>query len=184
MSVPVGGLSFVWKLIGRALGGPAVAVRSVAIATLSVAELLLELANVGLVSDIHRLKEALLQRSEAETDAKQAEAQKKLAEAAEAANVANLPKRKDAIAKIERRQREAQVAKTEAEAEVIRKDAETRRLAAVQEGKARLLEAVSKLRGEGGEFMVDPDNLRRIIEAGLPSDEDDQQKRIGSDGEG
>ena len=184
MSVPVGGLSIVWKLIGRALGGPAIAVRSVWIATLSVAELLLELATVGLVNDIHRLKEALLQRTEAETETKKAKAQKELAEATEAANQANLHKRKDAFAKIERDQREAQAAKTKEEAKAIRMDAETKRLAAMQEAKARLIEAVSKLRGEGGEFMVDPDNLRRIIESGLPSNEDDQQKKIGSDGEG
>ena len=90
------------------------------------------------------------------------------AEALEATNRAKLPKRKDAIARAEKELAQAKVAKTEAEAEAIRKDAETRRIQAMAEAKARLMEAVAKLRQEGGDIYVDKDNLNRIIQMDLP----------------
>jgi len=156
------------KYIGKALGGPTFIARSIAVATLSVAKSLLGMFGEGFVTDIECIKESFLRKMKAEADSAVGEAQKKMAEAAEAANRANLPKRKDAIARTEQELAQAKVAKTQAEGEAIRKDAETRRLQAIAEAKARLLEALGKLRQEGGDIFFDRDNLRKILEVGFP----------------
>src|SRR5262249_37580167 len=108
----------IWAVIvqctARALGGPRWLARQSFIATLSVARPVLEAFKLGLAADVRRLTEALIKREEAAADAKQAEAQKLLAEASEAANKANLHKRNDAIARAEKAKRVAEAAKTQA----------------------------------------------------------------------
>jgi hypothetical protein len=151
------------KFACKVLRGPKTIARIIAIATLSLAELFIGLLEQGIVTDIRRVKESLVRKMEAEADAADAEAQKKMADAAKAANEANLHKRKDAIARIKLEQEKVKVAKTEAEAEAIRKDAETRRLQAVTEAQARLMEAIGKLRREGGNIYFDRNNLEKII---------------------
>jgi uncharacterized membrane protein YqiK len=166
--------SALWAAIGRyavrAVGGPVFLTRAIAVATVSVAHTLIRLVSAGLASDLGRVKEVLLSKLEAEAASKdaeavaaQAEAQKKLAEAAEAANRANLPKRRDAIAKAERQKARAEAAKTLAEADAIRTDAETKRTRAVAEAYSLLLEALSKLRQDGGELIVDTEQLRKLL---------------------
>jgi len=115
------------KLAAKALGGPAVLFRVIAIATLSVAEILARFVDSALVADIYRVKESLLRRTEAESDAACADARKKLAEATEAANRTTLHARNEAIARAEEAELQARAAKTRAEAKAIRMDAETRR---------------------------------------------------------
>ncbi|MGV2336311.1 MAG UNVERIFIED_CONTAM: hypothetical protein LVR18_20125 [Planctomycetaceae bacterium] len=152
------------KYVADAIGGPVAALRSILIATLSLAEMLARLAAATVVPDLRRLKELTFRRLEAQTDQQVAEAEKKLAEAADAANRANLPKRRDAIARIEQEIKQAEAAKTQAEADAIRMDAETRRFVAIKEAETKLIEALSRLRQDGGDLFVDPDNLRRIID--------------------
>lgn len=167
------------KGFATALGGPQFLARSIAIATASAAEICLGLIHEGWASDIGRIKESLLCKMEAEADEEAAKAQKMLAEAAEAENRADLPKRRDAFAQAKKRHAQARTAKTEAETEAIRMDAETRRMEAVAKGKAALLEALFRLKQEGGDLMLDSENLRRIMREELPpipeddSDEDD-----------
>jgi hypothetical protein len=157
----------------QALGGPVFLARLSAVATLSVVEELLSMVGAGLVCDVRRMKESLIRRTEAETAAKvakvasaNAEVQKKLAEAAEAANRANLHKRNDAVARAEKDKLRAEAAKTQAEAEAIRADAESRRIQALAEAQARLIDALAKLRQDGGGLLVDSEQLRQIL--GLP----------------
>jgi uncharacterized membrane protein YqiK len=167
------------RYIGTAIDGPKFLGRYIAIGTLSLAETLLELVNAHIVTDIARIKESLIRRIEAETDEKRAEADRKTAEAAEAANRATLHKRQDAIAKAERQQKQAEAAKTEAEADAIRADAETRRIEAVAGAQARLLEAIAKLRKEGGDVFFSKDNLQQILRLGLPAADDEADAEDG-----
>jgi hypothetical protein len=178
MTVPA--LGFGTRLVhylGKAIAAPKHLARYCAIATLSAAETLLKLVRAGVVSDLGRIKEALIRRTEAEADEKRAEADLKVAEAAEAANRATLHKRHDAIANAERQIKIAQVAKTDAEAEAIRMDAETRQIEAIANAKARLLEAIAKLRTDGGEIFFDKNNLEQILRTGLPPADDEEQRK-------
>jgi uncharacterized membrane protein YqiK len=163
------------KWFARSIETPGQYARSALAATLTVAQTLLELNKQTLIPDIKRIKEANIQQIEAkaskrkaEAEEKHAEAQKRAAEAVEAANRATLHKRRDALARAERDRQEAEAAKTRSEAEAIRMDAETRRIQAVAEAQARLLEAVSRLRQEGGEFFVSKENLEQLLQIDQP----------------
>jgi hypothetical protein len=162
------------QYLGKALDGPRHLGRYVVIGTLSVAQTLLNLMNAGVIKDVARIKEALIQKTEAETAIKLAEADLKVAEAAEAANRVTLNKRPDAIAQAER-QLKAQAAKTEAEAEAISMDAGTRRIEGVANAQARLLEAIGKLRAEGGEIFFSKENLREMLRLQPPRQEDEEK---------
>lgn len=164
MSSPLGATA-IFKWFARALAGPAWMARSIAVATLSVAQSLASLISSQLVSDIGRVKESIIEKMEAET-------QTKVAEAAKAVNEANLPKRRDALAQAERAKVEAEAAKTNAEAGAIRMDAETRRVAAIVEAEAQLVEALSRLRQDGGELFCDKEHLARILDIARMSEDD------------
>jgi len=157
------------RYIGNVIDGPKLLGRYIAIGTLSVAETLSDLLKAHVVTDIARVKESLIRKTEAEGDEKRAEADRKAAEAVEAANRATLHKRRDVIAKAERQLKQAEAARTKAEAEAIRMDAETRRIEAVAGAQARLLEAIAKLRGEGGDVFLSKENLYQILRLGLQS---------------
>ena len=97
--------------------------------------------------------------------------------ASEAANRATLHQRRDAFAQAEREKARAEAAKAQAEAaktqaeankilaeaEYIRTEANARRQQAQIEAKLRFLEAVSRLRQEGGELYVDSENLEQLL---------------------
>jgi len=158
------------KWIARAIETPNRYARSKWAATLSVAEVLLELVNSKFVPDIRRIKEANIlsieagaRKKNAEADLAEAEAKLKLVEAVDAANQAAIYKRKDAIARAEKDQKAAESAKTQAEADSIRMDAETRRMAAILETKAKLIVAISQYRQEGGELFADQKNLEQLL---------------------
>jgi hypothetical protein len=156
--------TMIWKGLARAVGGPRFLARAGYVAMVSVAETLLGMLNKKLITDIGRLKEAALGKMEAETKAAQADAAKKLAEAAEAANRANLLKRTDAIARAEKEQARQQAAKTAAEAEAVRKDAETRRLQGIIDAACKVLDSASKLKQEGGQPMFNEENLKKVMD--------------------
>lgn len=168
------------KWVARSIETPRLYVKSAWVATLSVAETLLELVDSKLLPDINRIKEANIQsieaknrQNQAEADIKEAEAQLKLTEAVDAANRAAIHRRQDAIARAEKARLTAEAAKTEAEADAVRIDAESRRIASIGEAKARLLEAVSRLRQEGGELFVNPDRLESMLKLESPKQESD-----------
>tara|TARA_R110002049_G_scaffold290065_4_gene473316 strand:+ start:4372 stop:4929 length:558 start_codon:yes stop_codon:yes gene_type:complete len=163
------------KWLARSIETPSQYALSTWSATLSFAQVLLELVDSRFLPDIERIKEANLQAIEAHTrkknaeaDKEEAEAKRKLSEAVDAANQAALHKRHDAIARAEKDQKIAEAAKTQAEADAVRMDAETRRITAIAEAQANLLSAISQLRQEGGEFFVDKKNLEQILNLGLP----------------
>jgi hypothetical protein len=164
MTTPPTGLgAVIARLVADALGGPQAIARQIYPASLAVVEALLSLWNSRAVPDIRRLKEAAHRRNEAYTEGEEAKAKKQVAEATEAANRANLPKRKDALARYEKEKVRAEAARTQAEAEAIRMDAETRRFQAKADAQIKLLEAISRLRQDGGEFFVNPENLKAIL---------------------
>lgn len=167
------------KWIARAIETPSRYARSKWAATLSVADVLLDLFNSKLVPDIERIKEANIQSIEAgarkknaEADLAEAEAKLKLTEAVDAANQAAMHKRKDALARAEKDQKAAEAVKTKAEADAVRMDAETHRMAAVIEAKANLISAISQLRQEGGELFVDQKNLEQLLNLELRETDD------------
>ena len=164
------------RYIGKALDGPKHLTRYIAISALSVADTLNNLMTGHIVTDFTRIKEALIRKIEAEADEKRAEADRKIAEAVEAANRASLHKRDDAIAKAEQELKCAEAAKSAAEAEAIRMDADTRRLEAIANAHARLLEAIAKLRAEGGDVFFDKENLNQILRSALKPHEDEEDK--------
>jgi len=151
------------KYLGRPIAASATAARGIAVATLSLAEILLKLIASHIATDIGQYKDDILRRHKAQADAASAEAQKKLAEAAETVNRATLHKRKDALAKLEREATRLQNAKTQAEIHTILHDADTRRIQATAEAQARLIEAISKLRREGGDIFFSQQNLLEIL---------------------
>lgn len=155
------------RLLGKVIDGPAALTCMVAVATLTVVEYLVSCIDSGMASDIQVFKDLLL----CKTKAARADAEKRLVEAVEAANRATLRKRNNAIARAELAQLKAAAAKTQAEADAIRSDAETRRLQAQAEAQAHLIEAIAKLRGEGGEVFLDCEALQRTIDAGPPPEE-------------
>lgn len=170
-----GAWEIVGQIVARTIEGPNQLLNACVAATLHVAEYLVQVWDKDLASDIRQYRESLRRKDEAETTKHEADAQKALAEATRAANKANLAKRRDAIARLEREMREAEVAKTKAKAQVILIDAETRRLKTVAHAKAELLEAISKLRQEGGDFLVDPENLEQMLFGTPPMLEDDRE---------
>jgi hypothetical protein len=151
------------KLLGHAIQGPKDLCRAVVVATCSVTENLLWLLTGQVVQDLGRVKEAMLGKMEAEAEETAANARRALAEAAEAANRANIAIGHHAVARAQRRQFEANAAKTEAEAEAIRKEAETHRLQAIAEAQIRFLEAVSSLRQAAGDIGFSQENLEEIL---------------------
>ncbi len=165
--------SLICRFTAKAVEGPDTLARMLAVATLSVAESGLRLIAEGAATDILRLKESQLGILEARRDSAKAEAQKRVAEATEAVNKSNLHKRRDAVAQAEKRRLAAEAAKTEAEGQAIFLDAETRRIAAIAEAQARIIEAVSKLRQEGGDLLFDSENLKQILGQAAPLIEND-----------
>lgn len=164
-----GGTEFakiVTKIVGRAISGPKTVMRSIAIATISTAETLYFLITGGVIEDLGRVKEALLKKVEAEADlaVAEVEAKKKITEAIAAVNEAIRKKRPSQIDRAEAELRWAQAAKTKEEAKAIRRGAETNREKLITEAQTRLVEAIAKLRQNGGAVYVDSDDLKKIIE--------------------
>jgi hypothetical protein len=166
------------RLIAKATDGPASLVRATCVATLTVAEYIVSCIDCRIASDIHDIKQSLLQKIKAEGDTAIADVKKKLADAANATNRATLHKRKDRVAKAKRAQLEAQAAKTQAEAEATRTNAEAERLRAEAEAQARLIEAKSRfveaiagLRQQGGDVFFDREALHKMLNAGWASGE-------------
>lgn len=166
----------VLKYLGQAVSGPAFATRAATAATLSTAQALLSMVGSPWVDDIKRLKESLILKNESAATAASADAQKRVAEAAEASQRANLHKRRDRLARIEHERQRAEADKVQAEAykivadaEATRVDAETRRLTAMAEAQARLIEALSKLKQEGGNFAISEENLNRLLSLPAPT---------------
>jgi hypothetical protein len=130
---------------------------------------LLSLISENLAQDVSQIKDSLIRRDRAEADGAEAEAMKKLAEAAEAVNRANIHKRKDRLALLHQQSVRLQNAKTQAEIEVLLADADTRRAHAIGETKAKLIEALSKVTQEGGAVFFSQENLERILNTPLKS---------------
>ena len=151
------------KWLVSAVDGSTRASRYVTIATLSVAETCLELLQSGFVHDIHRVKETLIRRTEAETELKVAEAQKRMAEAAEAANLADIPKRSDALAKIHKELARLDVCKKEADVAAIKNDIRVKRMTAVADARVKFLNAITKLQQHGGDVFFDEKSLEMFL---------------------
>lgn len=153
------------KLASMPLSGLATLGRIVGIETLSLAEILAECIHPRLANDIREMKDSLRKKE-------MADARKMVAEATVAINRASLHKRNVAMAKAEENIKKEQAAKTKAEADVIRQHAKMRQLEAATNAYIKILEAIGRLRSEGGDVYIDSENLRRILDAGLPPKND------------
>lgn len=152
------------KWIAKTLGGPKTLVNNITAATLSLIQYCAKLFQMGVVKDIHRIKESMIERSEAETEIVKAKAAKDMADAAEAANHLNLSKRNDIIAKYEKERLQLENAKTRAEIKAIETRAETDREKAMVEAKARFIEAINSLQREGGNIYFRKENLGEFLD--------------------
>lgn len=178
-SVTVPGIS-ITKWLAIAIGGPRRLARGIAFATLSVAETLLGLVGAEPVEDIRRWKEAYLQECEAKAACRRADAQRKLTEAADAADAAkrdSLLRWSQLVQEADERRAQARAAKLEAEVDAIRSRIETDRIKVIAHAKAELLEAHASLRAEGGQSLVHPENLESILRTELPQPEADDKDR-------
>lgn len=151
------------KYTGAALKALTGVMPGAVIPMLSMAEVLFGVLHAQLANDIGNFKCELLRREKAKTDQQVAEAKRKLAEAALVAN-------RSADRHFQEKQRELELekqrldnAKSQAEIDVLRTDAHSRQVQAMAEGQARLLEAFSKLRQEGGDAFFSEENLKAII---------------------
>ncbi|WP_428306764.1 hypothetical protein [Lacipirellula sp.] len=166
------------KWIAKPFVVPKRVVQSGSVAMLSVVQTLLEMVDSHLATDIQRLKEANLRIIEADArlrgaqaDEKAAEARKKLSEAIAAANKNALTAHREALRLVER---QAAVEQTNANTRAINSDAMARQCKMMAEAQAELLDAVSRLRQEGGDLLLDRRNLNKLLRDLKPG---------GSDGE-
>jgi hypothetical protein len=160
-------IRFCVRFVGKTVGGSAAVVRTSIVASCSVAETLLDLIGSGLAHDVGQVKDAMIRKFEAEANSAEADALKKLAEAADAANRANLHKRKDRAAKLELEKQRLVLAKSDAERRAIESDTENRRIQAISDAQAKLLDAMAKLNQQGGSVFFDKQNLQEILQGKL-----------------
>ena len=181
--------SVVARIVALSTSGPKRYARLATAASLSVAQYLLQVSKSQLVPDVRRLKETFIEAAEADTEAKKARSMKALAEATEASNNATIHKRDDAIALAKQREALAIAAKAEAEVEKIKMesqaammDAQTRRGQAIADAQVKFVDALSRLKQEGGQFFVNQDNLENILRLGFrdPQADDDVDGKSAS----
>ena len=147
----------------RATDGLQTTANAVFVATLVVLEDLLRLVHAGAANEIGCLRENLRRRDGARTDSTEAEAEERKARAIDAANKASMHKRKDALARIEHDERRLRNARTQAEVEQIRGEIANKRMLARAEAFDKLVDAISRLRQEGGDFLIDAEYLQRML---------------------
>ncbi len=156
------GFTPVVRLLGHMLGGTKGVSRNTVAATLSFAETLLALVKSNMVVDFGRLKETLIRTSEAKAEIALAEAQKIRFQSSERALNGELRMREE-LARAEASLARAKGAKVRAEAKAVLQDAETRRLTAIREAQLKLVEAITKLREQGGEIYIDEERLTKMV---------------------
>src|SRR6185436_10230437 len=178
----IGGL--IVKLIANTISATETGWNTAAAAAASVAESLLLACRSTLAVDFHRIKEANLKRLEAKAQSGEAEAQKKLAEAASAANKVTRRLHADALAKLEIESRKldnlrkgAALKQAEAKARIACAQADQATLRTFQEGvntiailrkrsfdakEQALFDSLAKLQREGGQLYVDFEQLKKL----------------------
>lgn len=161
------------RIVVSAVKGPEWLRRSTTIATLSVAQSLLRLLHLQIAIDIGQLKNQMIAKHGAEVKVAEAEARRKLAEAAEAENHATLHRRTDLLAVAEQRQALAMATKAEAEArkahaeaelmERVVRSADTRTTALTIEASLEdLKQAIRRVNSKGGSVFFDEAALRQL----------------------
>ena len=171
------GLKTIIRTCATAISGNAMVRHTVCIASARLAEILASMVNSGMVQDFARVRENFQARMDAKTLAEEAEAAERVADATLRANEANLPKRRDALAKNERRRQELENAKLEVEIEAIKAQAEATRITAIGETQSRLLESIAAIQAQGGSVSFDLENLESILAQtrGLPPNSDENE---------
>jgi len=146
------------KWLATAIGGPKRLYAFIAAATLSTADMLLTLIGIY-VEDITHLKKAFLKQIDADT-------KKKVSEAVEASNRATRARRNAAIvgaeALAEVRIKEATANELDARAIATVESIASRRM----EARAMLIQSLINLKKEGGEFLIDREVFKNLIESG------------------
>jgi hypothetical protein len=170
------------KFIAKPLAVSKTAGTAVSIATLSVCETLLAAFKSRLVPDIRRIKESLIRRHEADTDAKRADAKRKLAEAATAANAVTPKSYTEEKAKLDLQTLalenakkaaavrtananadKAETAAALAKARALKEFFDEQRQKNLTEKEQAVFDALSKLIAEGGTLYIDAPALEQLV---------------------
>jgi hypothetical protein len=167
------------KFLAKCVSGATGVSDATIIASAIVAQALLEANMATLVLDLRRIKESFLQRIEARTDSVRAEAELKLAEAANATNkitpvaheqALRLAQQEAALIENEKRKAEASMAGSRAKLmeELVRDMRENR----LKDASLELMEALTQYMLEGGQLHIDSQNLKALIQAGQKANPD------------
>ncbi len=168
-----------WDPLLKLIAVPAEAGRVVTDVTLFFAEKLFELINQELASDIAVYRYNLQRKAISEADAEQAEAEKKIAQAAQEANEATIRKL-PAVKRARVCQEEALAKKTLAEADKAGAEAEAIKITSRAEAVAKVFNALANFKKEGGELFLDFEEIKGILKDPtqlLEMEEDDAAAR-------
>jgi hypothetical protein len=171
--------SVVAKYTGKAMGGPAWMARAIGMASLTVAESMLRMLDLGLAEDVTVIRDSIRAKFKAKGEIETAKAEKMMAEAAEVVARSNLHNRNDRIAQAEMREAEANARKAEAQAakseqEVralelrnlkIEAKIEAQKIERLDAAQARAIRAIEAIRAKGGAVGLDPKNLQQFMDA-------------------
>ena len=184
------GAALVRKFLAKPIAGSKTLWNTVAATSASVAQTLLEAIKSTLAVDAEHLKKTFFKRLDVQTDVQAAEAQKKIAEAATAANRVIQRDHAEALARLERQGKEIENQKRQAEAGKLQAEAAAAGLR-VMDGYVKLAKkfqeenltnakealdaALAKLVREAGALYVDSRQLKRLSgEVGAKGGEDDE----------
>ena len=156
------------------------------VALASVAQTMLEMCNCTLAEDVKKIKKEFIKRVKARTQMEIAEARKRVAEAANAANKVTARAHEEELRRLERERLQIEnatkkvgLSQAEAQASEAHSKAITAKLKNIQsikemleearqkrgeEAENELVEALRQLNTEGGKIYFDSDNLKRLLE--------------------
>jgi hypothetical protein len=161
--------AFLVRMVAQAAGGDRAGDEAVKAATRLLAETLVSLIQGGRIADVRENVGAAARRKESSPAAE--EVHKRVAEAQEEAARADLPRQQEALLRAQAEESKARAAKAQAEADAIRLDAETRRLQAMAEARAKMLDRLSALRQYGGDAVFNAEMLKALLRfQGDPAD--------------
>ena len=158
------------------------------VALASVAQTLLEMCKSTLAEDAKKIKKEFVKRVKARTQLEQAEARKRVAEAADAANKVTVRSHQEELRRLERERLQIEnatkkvgLSHAEAHASEAHSNAVAAKLKNVkalaemfeearqkrgEEAESELIEALRQLNTEGGKIHFDSDNLRLLLKKG------------------
>jgi flagellar biosynthesis GTPase FlhF len=161
------------------------------VALASVAQTLFEMCKSTLAEDVKKIKNEFVKRVKARTQLEIAEARKRVAEAADAANKVTVRSHEEELRRLERERlqienatKKVELSQAEAQASEAHSKAVAAKLKNIQsikemfeearqkrgeEAESELIEALRQLNTEGGKIYFDSDNLKHLLKSGKES---------------